>query len=127
MTSREAKKSARSLFRGSFTDGVLDHSRVRAVVNALAEQKPRGFLEIMHAFSRFVRLELQRRHAVVESALPLSESEMNEVRSEITRLHGRDLTFETNIRPDLIGGLRIRVGSDVWDGTVRARLEALPS
>jgi F-type H+-transporting ATPase subunit delta len=81
----------------------------------------------MHAFSRFVRLELQRRHAVVESALPLSESEMNEVRSEITRLHGRDLTFETNIRPDLIGGLRIRVGSDVWDGTVRARLEALPS
>jgi F-type H+-transporting ATPase subunit delta len=74
-----------------------------------------------------VRLELQRRHAVVESALPLSEAEMNEVRSEITRIHGHDLTFATNIRPDLIGGLRIRVGSDVWDGTVRARLEALPS
>lgn len=127
MTSRESKKSARSLFRGCFTDGVLDSGRVRAVVDGLAEQKPRGFLGIMHAFSRFVRLELQRRHAVIESAAPLSEAEFNEVRSEISRTHGNDLTFASNVRPDLIGGLRIRVGSDVWDGSVRARLEALPS
>ncbi len=127
MTSREAQKSARSLFRGCLTDGILDHGRVRAVLDGLATHKPRGFLGIMHAFSRLVRLELQRRHAVIESALPLSDPEYDQVRSEIARTHGKDLTFETSVRPDLIGGLRIRVGSDVWDGSVRARLEALPS
>jgi F-type H+-transporting ATPase subunit delta len=123
---REARKTARSLFRGCLTDGKLDVSRVRAVTEVVATDKPRGYLSILQLFSRLVRLELERRHAVIESAAPLTESEMKEVRAEITRAHGDDLTFDTAVRPDLIGGLRVRVGSDVWDGSVRARLEALP-
>ncbi len=123
---REARKTARSLFRGCLTDGKLDASRVRAVTEVVATDKPRGYLSILQVFSRLVRLELERRHAVIESAAPLTESEMKEVRAEITRAHGGDLTFDTAVRPDLIGGLRVRVGSDVWDGSVRARLEALP-
>jgi F-type H+-transporting ATPase subunit delta len=123
---REARKNARSLFRVCMTDGRLDASRVRAVADAVATDKPRGYLSILQVFSRLVRLELERRHAVIESAAPLTESEMKEVRAEITRVHGDDLTFDTAVRPDLIGGLRVRVGSDVWDGSVRARLEALP-
>jgi len=123
---REARKTARSLFRACLTDGKLDASRVRAVTEVVATDKPRGYLSILQVFSRLVRLELERRHAVIESAEPLTESEMKEVRAEITRAHGDDLTFDTAVRPDLIGGLRVRVGSDVWDGSVRARLEALP-
>ena len=128
MTSpREARKTARSLFRGCLADGKLDASRVRAVTDALAADKPRGYLAILQSFARLVRLELERRHVVIESAAPLTESEMNNLRAEITRAHGADLTFDTAVRPELIGGLRVRVGSDVWDGSVRARLEALPA
>ena len=128
MTSpREARKTARSLFRGCLADGKLDASRVRAVTDALAADKPRGYLAILQSFARLVRLELERRHVVIESAAPLTESEMNNLRAEINRTHGADLTFETAVRPELIGGLRVRVGSDVWDGSVRARLEALPA
>lgn len=123
---REARKHARSLFRGCIADGRLDHTRVRAVAAALAGEKPRGYLAILQVFSRLVRLELDRRHAVIESAKPLTESELSEVRGEIARTHGDDLTFESSVNPALIGGLRVRVGSDVWDGSVRARLEALP-
>ena len=123
---REARKNARSLFRGCLTGGRLDATRVRAVAEAVATDQPRGYLGILQVFSRLVRLELERRHAVIESATPLSEAAMKEVRDEITRSHGDDLTFATAVRPDLIGGLRVRVGSDVWDGSVRARLEALP-
>jgi F-type H+-transporting ATPase subunit delta len=123
---REARKNARSLFRGCLTGGRLDPPRVRAVAEAVATEQPRGYLGILQVFSRLVRLELERRHAVIESATPLSEAAMKEVRDEITRSYGNDLTFETAVRPDLIGGLRVRVGSDVWDGSVRARLEALP-
>jgi len=127
MTSpREARKSARSLFRSCMVDGKLDASRVRAVTDTLAAEKPRGYLAVLQSFSRLVRLELERRHAVIESAAPLAESEMTKLRADITRTHGDDLTFDTVVRPELIGGLRIRVGSDVWDGSVRARLEALP-
>lgn len=127
MTSpREARKSARSLFRSCMVDGKLDASRVRAVTDTLAAEKPRGYLAVLQSFSRLVRLELERRHAVIESAAPLAETEMTQLRADITRTHGDDLTFDTVVRPELIGGLRVRVGSDVWDGSVRARLEALP-
>lgn len=124
---REARKTARSLFRSCLSDGKLDASRVRAVTDTLATEKPRGYLAILQVFSRLVRLELERRHAVIESAAPLTESEMNNLRADLTRTHGDDLTFDTAVRPELIGGLRVRVGSDVWDGSVRARLEALPA
>ena len=124
---REARKSARSLFRSCLVDGKLDATRVRAVTDALADGKPRGYLAVLQNFARLVRLELERRHVVIESATPLTDAELSQVRAEIVSAHGDDLTFDTAIRPDLIGGLRIRVGSDVWDGSVRARLEALPA
>ena len=124
---REARKSARSLFRSCLSDGKLDASRVRAVTDMLATEKPRGYLAILQSFARLVRLELERRHVVIESAAPLTESEMTKLRADITGTHGDDLTFDTAVRPELIGGLRVRVGSDVWDGSVRARLEALPA
>ena len=124
---REARKTARSLFRGCLSEGRLDASRVRTVTDTLAAEKPRGYLAILQTFARLVRLELERRHVVIESAAPLAESEMNNLRTDITRTHGADLTFSTAIRPELIGGLRVRVGSDVWDGSVRARLETLPA
>jgi F-type H+-transporting ATPase subunit delta len=124
---REARKSARSLFRSCLVDGKLDAARVRAVTDALADGKPRGYLAVLQNFARLVRLELERRHVVIESAAPLTDAELSQVRTEIVSAHGEDLTFDTTVRPDLIGGLRIRVGSDVWDGSVRARLEALPA
>lgn len=126
-SSREARKSARSLFRSCLTEGRLDQARVRTITDLLASEKPRGYLAILQLFARLVRLELNRRHAVIESAAPLTESAMTALREEITRTHGKDLTFASEIRPELIGGLRVRVGSDVWDGSILARLAALPA
>lgn len=123
---REARKTARSLFRACMAGGKLDAPRVRAVTDSLAAEKPRGYIAILQAFARLVRLELERRHAVIESATPLTEPETTKLHADLVRMHGDDLTFDTALRPELIGGLRVRVGSDVWDGSVRARLEALP-
>jgi hypothetical protein len=95
---REARKNARSLFRSCLPDGKLDATRVRAVTDALASEKPRGSLAILQSFLRLVRLELGRRHVVIESAAPLTESEMTKLRADIIRTHGDDLTFDTAMR-----------------------------
>jgi F-type H+-transporting ATPase subunit delta len=47
------------------------------------------------------------------------------VQAEISRVYGPGLTISFTHSPALIGGMRIKVGSDVYDGSVQARLAAL--
>ena len=75
---------------------------------------------------RMLKTRLQeRRTAKVESAMPLAPELQTRVRNSLTRLHGEGLSFLFRVDPGLIGGLRIQVGSDVYDGSVQAGLAAL--
>ena len=44
---------------------------------------------------------------------------------DLRRRYGNDLTAEFKVNPELLGGMRVKVGSDVWDGSVKARLTEL--
>jgi F-type H+-transporting ATPase subunit delta len=123
--SRRSTRAARQLFRLCVVDGVLNEDRVRVAARQLALSGRRGALPILAAFHRLVRLDRERHVAVVESAAPLADALRDTVASGLARKYGADLstTFEENAA--LIGGMRIKVGSDVYDGSVRARLAAL--
>ena len=103
----------------------MDESRTRQVVQALIERKPRGYLGILTHLQRLVRLELDSRMAIVESAVPLSASLQASVRENLNRQHGQGLEVRFKENPRLLGGLRIQVGSNVYDGSVLARLASL--
>ena len=45
--------------------------------------------------------------------------------ANLKKKYGKEVATEFLVNPQLLGGMRIRVGSDVWDGTVRNRLERL--
>jgi F-type H+-transporting ATPase subunit delta len=123
---KNSARSARALFRACVdADGRLHSDRIRAVVSKLAQAKPRGYLRILSAFERLVRLEVQKRQATVESATELSPEISNQVRADLTKKYGDDLSFDFRVNPELIGGLRVQVGSHVWDGSVRAKLDTL--
>ncbi len=119
---KEARKLSRSLFRSSFTGGRLDAAKVGALVAKTASAKPRHYLEAMKNLRRLVRMELARRHAVIESAEPLDESLSGQIVADLKGRYGEDITTEFKVAPELIGGLRVSLGSDVWDGSVRGRL-----
>jgi len=123
--SRESRRSARELFRLATSSGRLDADGVRKIADSLVSAKPRGYFGTLKEFTRLVRLESEKRHAVVETAAPLAPAEAAALRSALQSTYGPDLTAEFRNSPDLIGGMRVRVGSDVVDGSVRARLETL--
>ena len=123
--SKQARREAKELFRSSIVNGVLDENRVRLVVGKVAELKPRGYLGILTHFHRLVKLEVERRTARVESAVPLSPDIQADVASKLSKLYGQGLNISFAQNPALLGGLRIKVGSDVYDGSVQARLEEL--
>lgn len=122
--SREARRQTRELFDLTLVDGRIDTTRLHLIVDGLAEKKPREYFRILKELTRLVRLEVASRHAVIESAIPIDADKAREFEAGLKSRFG-DLTTEFRQNPDLIGGLRVRIGSDVWDGSIRARLEAI--
>ncbi len=124
-SSKEATRAARQLFRMSLVDGAVDLERVKTIIRKLASAKPRGYLAIIAQFHRLLRLELEKRHAVIESAEPLTAELTAQVTADMKRKYGEDVTTEFKVTPSLLGGMRLKLGSDVWDGSVKNRLERL--
>ena len=80
---------------------------------------------MLKEFARLIRLETARRHAIIESAADLAATEKSAITRTVHDKYGADVTTEYKTNPALIGGLRIQVGSDVVDASVRSRLDRL--
>lgn len=123
--SREARRTARELFRLSLVNGHVNASRAEEISTALVTERPRSYLAILKELTRLVRLELSKRHAVIESAAALDAASIQEITGNLQKKFGSDITTEFLINPALLGGLRIKLGSDVWDGSISSRLATL--
>jgi F-type H+-transporting ATPase subunit delta len=123
--SKQALRDARQLFRSCQVNGLLDENRVRQTTKLLGEQKPRGYVEILSRLHRLVKMDLEQHAARVESATPLTPDLQAEVTGEIKRQYGAGVSISFAQNPALIGGLRIQVGSDLYDGSVKMRLQKL--
>jgi F-type H+-transporting ATPase subunit delta len=123
--SKQARRDGKTLFSNCRVSGVLDENRVRQTVTAVIAQKPRGYVGILTHFQRLVKLDIERRTARVESATQLSDSLVTAVKANLAQRYGQGLDVGFIVNPALIGGLRVKVGSDVFDGSVRARLNEL--
>jgi len=121
----------------------IPNSRKRAVMQQLAPElglnpKIRNFIyvlidrrrigqiaEIQEAFQSIVDERMGLVRADVASARDLTEEQRRAVQAELGRLTGKQIRMEYSVDPALIGGLVARVGSTVYDGSVRGQLEAL--
>ena len=123
--SKQNRRDAKALFNVCRVNGVLDDARVRDTVTRVIQQKPRGFVGMLQRFQRLVQLDIARRSAHVESTTPLSPAAQQNVASVLAARYGHGLNLSFSTQPALIGGLRIKIGSDVYDASVAARLASL--
>lgn len=122
---KEIRQLSRQMLRASFTDAQLDNGKISALVQSLVTKKPRHYIDVLQHYKRLLRLEIEKRHARIESAMKLDPQTSTQIVDRLKRKYGNDLTADFTVEPALLGGLRVRVGSDVWDGTLRNRLERL--
>lgn len=122
---KQARRDGKALFNTCKVSGVLDESRVRQAVSLVIEKKPRGYVGALSHFQRLVKLDVERRTARVESAAPISDALQKSVRENLAARYGQGLNVSFAVNKDLIGGMRVKVGSDVFDGSVKARLSEL--
>lgn len=123
--SKQARREAKELFRACLVAGRLDESRAREAVRQVVELKPRCYVGMLEHFRRLVQLEADRRRARVESAVPLAAEQQSRLTQNLARRYGEGLSINFQVNPALIGGVRIQVGSDILDGSIQGRLNAL--
>ena len=123
--SKQSRRDAKQLFQSCQVNGALDEARVRQAVTLLIEKKPRGYFGTLQELQRLVKLDVNSRSARVESAVALSEAQQQAVRASLGRLKGADVEVEFAENADLIGGMRVKLGDDVYDGSVKTRLSRL--
>jgi len=124
-TKTQIRRQAKQLYRLCLANGILDEERVRLVVQAVVQSKRRGSLSLLERFQRLVRLDSARHTAEVESAVPLSADMRDEVEAGLKSAYGPGINAVFSQNPGLIGGIRIKVDSDVYDGSVRSGLASL--
>ncbi|HXY48678.1 MAG TPA: F0F1 ATP synthase subunit delta [Terriglobales bacterium] len=121
----QARRQAKQLFRLCLVNGMLDEARVNQAVRRVLQARQRGYMDLLAEFRRLVKIDRTRHTADVESARPLPADLRTQVQASLERLYGPGITTSFAENPALIGGMRIRVASDVYDGSVRAGLVAL--
>jgi F-type H+-transporting ATPase subunit delta len=123
-SNKRAKRQAKQLLSLCHVEGRLDEDRTRQVVQRVIATGRRDGPAILAYLLRLVRLDLAQHAANVESASPLAADLQSSIQASLLRRYGPGLNTTFALRPSLIGGMRIQVGSDVYNGTVLARLAA---
>lgn len=123
--SKDATRDARRIFRVCVVDGQIDESMLRAAIEKIVAKKPRNYRGILYALKRLIRLEVESRRALVESAVELDTPSRVQIEQSLSVEYGEGLTYTYRTDEQLLGGVRIRVGNDVMDGSVQSRLKRL--
>ena len=101
----------------------------RPVLNLIGLMLRRGRIdELPRVAAEFRRLDNARQGitpATATSAVPLSEDEVRAVTARLEEMTGGRIDLDLEVDPDLLGGLVVRVGDRMIDGSVRGRLERL--
>jgi F-type H+-transporting ATPase subunit delta len=106
--------------------GVEFYPDVHSFLGTLVEgEQVDQLTAILAEFERLVRRRAERTVARVVSAVALTATETEVLQSRLTRRFGPDLELEFAVDPSLIGGVYVRVGDQVIDGTVAGKLAAM--
>jgi F-type H+-transporting ATPase subunit delta len=112
--------------RASLVDQLLD-GKARPITVYLVGVALAGFggRSFTGALTRLVELAADRRDrqvAYVTVAAPLSDEEERRLGARLSEMYGREVSVKQMVNPDVLGGVSVRVGSDLYDGTVLRRL-----
>ena len=123
--SKQARRDAKLLFKGCLKNGLLQEDSVTKTVQAIVDGKPRAYIQILNHLLKLVKTDIHSRTARIESADSLDDATRKSVEKLLMDRYGTSLMMSFDVNPALIGGMRIQVGSDVYDASIRSRLQKI--
>jgi F-type H+-transporting ATPase subunit delta len=98
---------------------------VRFLRHAVRKNRIAQIREISEAFSKLADQASNRKVVQVSAARPLVKAQQDALRTKLAQVTQSEIDLAVHVDPSVIGGLEIRIGSTVYDGTVRGHLSRL--
>ena len=100
--------------------------QVTAFIRILVEKRKINLIgRILTEYRTLADHYFKRMDVLVESALALTQDEKNKVEEVLARILESTLSVEYSVSPELIGGLKIRAGERIFDGSIDGRIERM--
>ena len=124
---KQIKTYAKSLFKLCLVDGEFSEEHVSAVLQVLEKNPPRNYVSVLRAFLKYVQREVANRTAEVEYAGTISDTTVQNIAKSLSASYRRSISVKTKQNDELIAGLRVRVGCDVYESSIAGALQELQS
>ncbi len=105
--------------------GRISDERVSAILQVLKEKSPRHLKLILKIYLYYVKQEIRRSEAVLEYAGEIQPAAVEAIERDLSSRYHRSVSSVSRENPDLIAGLRVTIGDDVYDASVAGHLEKL--
>ncbi len=123
--SKQNQQLARQFFQLSLAGGVVSADRVAGVLAYVEKHQPANAIAVLKAYQRLIAAEVARGLAVVEHAGFANTSALDAIATALSAKYRRPVTWVSKPAPELLAGLRIRVGDDVYETSVAGQLDTL--
>ncbi|MFJ2649718.1 F0F1 ATP synthase subunit delta [Streptomyces sp. NPDC087420] len=123
LTDRSATVQAKTALLRTLLGGRAEAVTERLVVRLVAQPRGRSLEAGIHTLSTIAAERRDRLVAVVTSAVPLNDSQKQRLGAVLARLYGHPMHLNLDVDPEVLGGISVRVGDEVINGTIADRLD----
>jgi F-type H+-transporting ATPase subunit delta len=122
LSDKVAPVAAKARLVRSLLDGRVNPVTERLAVRLVTHPRGRSLEAGIESLSKLAAARRNRMVAVVVSAVPLSDQHKQRLGAALAKLYGRQVHLNLDVDPTVIGGLTVRVGDEVINGTIADRL-----
>ncbi|WP_432074504.1 F0F1 ATP synthase subunit delta [Streptomyces wuyuanensis] len=122
LTDRTATAAAKSQLLRSLLGGKVNPVTERLVVRLVTAPRGRSLEAGLESLSKLAADRRNRMVAVVTSAVPLSDGQKQRLGAVLANVYGREMHLNLDVDPEVLGGISVRVGDELIDGTVLDRI-----
>ncbi|MBH5337021.1 F0F1 ATP synthase subunit delta [Streptomyces pactum] len=123
LTDRVATDTAKAGLLARLLGGRANPVTERLVVRLVAHPRGRSLESGLTALSKLAADRRNRMVAIVTTAVPLSDGQKRRLGAALAKLYGRQVHLNLDVDPAVLGGVLVRIGDEVIDGTIADRLE----
>ncbi|MBT2509967.1 F0F1 ATP synthase subunit delta [Streptomyces sp. ISL-98] len=123
LTDRVATAAAKGELLRSLLGGKAHAVTERIIVRLVTQPRGRSLEAGLESISKVAAERRDRMVAVVTSAVPLTDQQKQRLGGALAKLYGRQMHLNLDVDPEVLGGIQVRVGDEVINGTIAERLE----